>query len=158
MIKVDHTWQLSVRVRITYVIREHILHTRQESSMIHSASTQSRSGSDFCRLILKFWDGRTDALCENSDQITTDRDCGRPRGSITCLYCDIVARERFFYWRYVKTDASRCCLLLLMSRRWRCSHVDPFCSLIEPKFCITLIWNIYTENSFVVMNFSVCVI
>ena len=24
-------------------------------------------GSD-CRLILKFWDGRTDTLCENSDQ------------------------------------------------------------------------------------------
>ena len=35
------------------------------------------AGSD-CRLILKFWDGRT--LCEIV--ITTGRDCGRPRGSI----------------------------------------------------------------------------
>ena len=37
------------------------------------------AGSD-CRLILKFWDGRTDTLCEIV--ITTGRDCGRPRGSI----------------------------------------------------------------------------
>ena len=34
------------------------------------------AGSD-CRLILKFWDGLTDALCENSDHYF-----GRPRGSI----------------------------------------------------------------------------
>ena len=36
------------------------------------------TGSD-CRLILKFWDGRT--LCVKI-VITTGRDCGRPRGSI----------------------------------------------------------------------------
>ena len=40
------------------------------------------AGSD-CRLILKFWDGRTDGrtLCVKI-VITTGRDCGRPRGSI----------------------------------------------------------------------------
>ena len=39
------------------------------------------AGSD-CRLILKFWDGRTDrrTLCVKI-VITTGRDCGRPRGS-----------------------------------------------------------------------------
>ena len=41
--------------------------------MIHSAS------SDF-RLIWKVWDGRT--LCVKI-VITTGRDCGRPRGSIS---------------------------------------------------------------------------
>ena len=50
--------------------------TRQESSMIHSA------GSD-CRLILKFWDGRT--FCVKI-VFTTGRDCGRPRGSILWTY------------------------------------------------------------------------
>ena len=40
------------------------------------------AGSD-CRLISKFWDGRTDGrtLCVKL-VITTSRDCGRPRGSI----------------------------------------------------------------------------
>ena len=38
-----------------------------------------QAGSD-CRLILKFWDGRT--LCVKI-VITTGRDCGRPRGSIS---------------------------------------------------------------------------
>ena len=40
------------------------------------------AGSD-CRLILKFWDGRTDGqtLCVKI-VITTGRDCGRPSGSI----------------------------------------------------------------------------
>ena len=45
------------------------------------------AGSD-CRLILKFWDGRT--LCVKI-LITTGRDCGRPRGS------KIVNREIFQY-------------------------------------------------------------
>ena len=37
------------------------------------------AGSD-CGLILKFWDGRTDILCEIV--ITTGRNWGRPRGTI----------------------------------------------------------------------------
>ena len=43
-------------------------------------------GSD-CRLILKFWDGRTDSLCENSDHY-----CGRPRESIkwNCLFYSVI--------------------------------------------------------------------
>ena len=45
--------------------------TRQESSMILSASPQSRPAGSDCRLVLKFWDGRTDGptatLYENKD-------------------------------------------------------------------------------------------
>ena len=50
--------------------------------MIHSASPQSRPGSDR-RLILKFWDGRTDGrtLCVKI-VMTTGRNCGWSRGSI----------------------------------------------------------------------------
>ena len=40
--------------------------TRQESSLIHSARPTVPAGSDG-RLILKFWDVRTDTLCEYSD-------------------------------------------------------------------------------------------
>ena len=53
--------------------------TRQESSMIHSASPQS-----FC-FLLKSWEGRTDNLFENI-VITIGRDCGQPRGSKTKLF------------------------------------------------------------------------
>ena len=35
------------------------------------------------RLILKFWDGRTDG---RKIVITTERDCGRPRGSIIIFF------------------------------------------------------------------------
>ena len=57
--------------------------TRQESSLIHSASPQSRPAV----IVAWFWsfgtDGRTDwrTLCVKR-VITTGRDCGRPRGSI----------------------------------------------------------------------------
>ena len=56
--------------------RNKINETRQESSMIHSASTQSRQLQSLCSLELFFvfsrlWimgtDGRTDNMCENSD-------------------------------------------------------------------------------------------
>ena len=56
--------------------------------MIHSASPQSHD----CRLILKFWDGRTYAgrtLCVKI-VIITGRDCGRPRGSIDVLMYFII--------------------------------------------------------------------
>ena len=43
---------------LPFVNQQQYYLTRQESSMIHSASPQS-AGSDCC-LILKFWDGRTD--------------------------------------------------------------------------------------------------
>ena len=55
--------------------------------MIHSASPQSPVGSD-CRLILKFWDGRTDGHCEYSDH------CGLPRGSIKLLQIKLLSHSR----------------------------------------------------------------
>ena len=63
--------------------------TRQESSMIHSASPQSRPAV----IVAWFWSFGTDVrtygqmdrrtLCVKI-VITTGRDCGRPRGSISC--------------------------------------------------------------------------
>ena len=44
---------------------------RQESSMIHSATTQFTAGSDF-RLIMKLSYGRIDHLCENRDHYRPD--------------------------------------------------------------------------------------
>ena len=46
-----------------------------------------------CRLILKFWDGRT--ICVKI-VITTGRDCGRPRGSIFLVRAWLVKNCPFF--------------------------------------------------------------
>ena len=69
-------------------------YTRQESSMIHSASPPSRPTV----IVAWFWrfgtDGQADwrTLCVKI-VITTGRDCGRPRGSknsdLTSIWCDL---------------------------------------------------------------------
>ena len=56
------------------------------------------AGSD-CRLLLKFWDGRT--LCVKI-VITTGRDCGRPCGSIFWNFCNFYSSwvwQNNFYYR-----------------------------------------------------------
>ena len=46
-----------ILLQIVFTIWRNCISTRQESSMIHAAVSD-------CRLIWKFWDGRTDYLCE----------------------------------------------------------------------------------------------
>ena len=59
--------------------------------MIHSASPQSLPTVKICFVLVGFksrdviTDGRTENMCEYSDQITTGRDCGRSRGSKSVL-------------------------------------------------------------------------
>ena len=67
-------------------ITHHLLsrHNNNKTGVINDPLGQPTvpAGSD-CRLILKFWEGRTDGRTLHVKiVITTSRDCGRPRGSI----------------------------------------------------------------------------
>ena len=56
-----HYWEINTSFQLRKIL------TRQESSMIHSAaSPQSRQAMN-PRLILQFWDGQADNMCEYSD-------------------------------------------------------------------------------------------
>ena len=84
----DKAWWITLNSCFSLIRENNIPYTSHLSTY---TQTRNRFKVDktgnACRLILKFWDGRT--LCVKI-VITTGRDCGRPRGSIYVIFLGLI--------------------------------------------------------------------